>query len=277
MKKLLTLFLALAALTMAAAEKATKIIALDDLDYKSIEQSCQALLGKDGKLVYFPNNRAVMVEDTEDNIKRVDLFIKFSKEELKKKAPVTENKTDAKETSKPAAVPNHKIIPLGNVEYGTIETTCRPWLSADGKMVYSLNNNAVIVTDTPKVIAAIEKFVSDLAKVAPEPAYGKIDYNSLPADSSDSTVIIYSNGWYDNGWYGGWYSPYYRRYWGPPPRPRPPRPPLPPRPPRPPVPVPVPNPNPGGIRPGNPGPPPSGQPSGGYRGGGGRGPGGGRR
>lgn len=270
MKKLLTLLLALTALTMAAAEKATKIIALDDLDYKSVEQSCQVLLSKDGKLVYFPNNRAVMVEDSEENIKRIELFIKFSKEELKKKSPAVENKlSDVKAPPKAEAIPNHKIIPLGNVEYGTVETTCRPWLSDDGKMVYSIPNNAVIVTDTPKVIAAIEKFISDLAKVAPEPAYGKIDYNAQPADSSDSTVIIYSNGWYNSGWYGGWYSPYYRRYWGPPPRPRPP----PPRPPRPPA----PNPNPGGIRPGNPGPPPSGQPSGGYRGGGGRGPGGGRR
>jgi hypothetical protein len=222
-------------LIAAAAEKTTRIISLGDLKYKDIENSCKTILSDNGEIIYFPNNNAILVESTENNIKRMEFFIKHAQEELKKKA-----------ASQSQDVPNYKVIPLGNVEYGTVESNCRSWLSPNGKMVYSIVNNAVIVTDTPKVIAAIEKFITELAKATPEPVYDNIRYLN-PGDNDSSTVIIYS-GWLDNGWiYSGRYRPwrpYPHRPYPPPRPPRPPRPPYPPGPPPPPVPVPVPIPHP---------------------------------
>lgn len=228
MKKVpLTLFLlVITVILFAAPEKNTRIISLGPLKYQDIESSCKTILKDNGEILYFPNNNAILVESTETNIRRVELFIKYAREELNKKtAP-----------SAPAAVPevpNYKVIPLGNVDYGSIESNCRSWLSPDGKMVYSMVNNAVVVTDTPKVIEAIEKFIAELSKATPAAASDNIQYSGSGSNDS-STVIIYSD----------WGYPGYR-YWRYPPRPYPPRPyppPPPPRPPRPPRPVPPPPP-----------------------------------
>ena len=239
MKKFLTLIVvAMMSLPLAAADKTTKIIPLGDLKYKDIESSCQTILNKEGEILYFPNNNAIMVESSANNVKRMELFVKYAQDELTKKT----TKSDGQKTNAAASaqkIPNYKIIPLGNVDYGSVESSCRPWLSPNGKMLYSITNNAVIVTDTPKVIEAIEKFIADLAKITPKPVYDNIQYSS-PGSNDSSTVIIYSD------WGDGW--PYYPRRYR--------RPPTPPRPPRPPVPIPIPLPDAGNkpapnLRPGD--------------------------
>lgn len=228
MKKFLALIVvAMMSLPLAAADKTTKIIPLGDLKYKDIEGSCKTILNKEGEILYFPNNNAIMVESSENNVKRMELFVKYAQDELKKKAAKPGEKADAAASAQ--KIPNYKIIPLGNVDYGSVESNCRPWLSPNGKMLYSITNNAVVVTDTPKVIEAIEKFVADLGKITPKPVYDNIQYSS-PGSSDSSTVIIYSD------WVNGW--PYYSRRYQPW---RPDRPPTPPRPPRPPVPIPIPD------------------------------------
>jgi|GEM_PF-3592677 hypothetical protein len=240
MKKILSvLFLLVASLILfATTGKVTRIISLGSLKYQDIENSCKTILQGDGELLYFANNNAILVESTETNIQRVELLIKYAREELKKKET----------PSTPVNIPVYKVIPLGNVDFGSVDSNCRPWLSPGGKMTYSITNNAVVVTDTPKVIEAIEKFIAELSKATPPARYDDIQYSD-PDRNDSNTIIIYSNDWGYPGWgYPGWGRP-----WRPPYRPYPPRPrPVPPHPP-----IPIPVPKPPNVGPGNrPSPPP---------------------
>lgn len=292
MKLLLFLLTGMIAVCLNA-ENVRKILPLSEDEYKLIEKGSRSLLGPSGNMVYFPKNQAIMIEDTQANVEKISIYINSTRDLVKK----DEKKPEAKEPvpeAKAEVSKNYKIIPLGTIEYGTVDEVCRPWLSENGRLMYSLSNNAVIVVDKPEVIAAVEKFVRDLIKAAPEAKYDNIRYNDTYYGDS---AYFYSG----DGYWGGWSYPYYYypwrrpyRPWRPyprPPRPRPPGP-LPPRPhppgPRPPGPLPRPD---GGseIRPGNDGPGRPDRPGGGGRpfpghpggggghgGGHGGGPGGGR-
>jgi len=61
---------------------------------------------------------------------------------------------------------HYKFIPLETLDYATLNSICRPWLSEGGIMTYEKARNSVLIYDTNEVIDKIAKFVGELDREA---------------------------------------------------------------------------------------------------------------
>ena len=66
-----------------------------------------------------------------------------------------------------ASEKDYKLLPLGVMDYDTINKTCRPWLSPGGLLVYEEYRASVLVYDTPAVIKKISEYLRDADRHAP--------------------------------------------------------------------------------------------------------------
>jgi len=60
----------------------------------------------------------------------------------------------------------YKLIPLGVLDYDTVNKTCRPWLSHGGLLVDEEARNSVLVYDSPGVVSRISDFMRDSDRTA---------------------------------------------------------------------------------------------------------------
>jgi len=90
----------------------------------------------------------------------------------------------------------YKLIPLETIDFATVESVCRPWLSQGGLMTYEKPRASVLVYDVPAVIAKVEKFVRDADL---PPVNVKIDVDYMGAgQNSDANFKVGAKGSFNN-------------------------------------------------------------------------------
>ncbi|MDD3119388.1 MAG: hypothetical protein PHQ27_09430, partial [Victivallales bacterium] len=76
--------------------------------------------------------------------------------------PRTITVTDRRQAEK-----DYKLLPLGVMDYDTVDKTCRPWLSPGWLLVNEKIRDSVLVYDTPAVIKKISNFLREADLNAP--------------------------------------------------------------------------------------------------------------